>query len=72
MAAIKKYDAVNRALATLMNIEDMVKASVEDMFSYVREVENGFSKELSEKDPVLEELATRLKELRNKYNPIIN
>jgi hypothetical protein len=72
MVAIKKNDMVNTQLATLMEIEDMVKASVEDMFSFINEIEFKFQKEFQDEDPILEDLSTKLKELRKIYNSIIN
>ena len=42
MADIKKQDAVNQQLATLIEIEDMVKADINDMLSFVTELENKF------------------------------
>ena len=46
MAQFKKLDMVNAQLATLTEIEDMVKLSIEDMFSFVDELEAKFVKEI--------------------------
>ena len=64
MAAIKKNDMVNAQLVTLMEIEDMVKASVEDMFS--------FTDELEAKDPMFGDLSQKIEQIKSKYNSIIN
>ena len=48
MEAIRLQDTINQQVATLIDIEDMVKASIDDMFSYVTEIEDVFSKEFAE------------------------
>jgi len=72
MAAIKKLDMVNAQLATLMEVEDMVKASVEDMFSFTDELEAKFVKEFAIEDPVFGELSQKIEEIKSKYKSIIN
>lgn len=71
MAAIKKRDAVNAQLATLMEIEDMVKASVEDMFNFTKELEAKFEKEFETEDPIFGDLYLKIEELKNKYEPTL-
>lgn len=72
MAAIKKQDAVNAQLAILIEIEDMVKASVNDMFSFTEELKFKFEKELEAKDPIFNELVQKIEEIDLKYKTIIN
>lgn len=72
MEIIKKRDAINQQLVTLVDIEDMVKLSIKDMLSYVTELEDKFKKEIETVDPAFKDLAARLEELKNKYSTIIN
>jgi predicted nuclease with TOPRIM domain len=72
MEQIKKLDMVNAQLATLIEIEDMVKASVEDMFSFTDELETRFEKEFVAEDPMFGDLFQKIEELKSKYNAVIN
>ena len=72
MEKIKKQDAVNVQLATLIDIEDMVKASILDMFSFTDELENKFEKEFKIKDLIFNDLYQKIKEIKLKYKSIIN
>ena len=72
MAQFKKLDMVNAQLATLTEIEDMVKLSIEDMFSFVDELEAKFVKEIETEDPMFGELFLKLESIKSKYKSIIN
>lgn len=72
MEEIKKQDVVNKQLATLIEVEDMVKASVEDMLLYLNELEENFGKQFEEEDPMFGELSQKIEQIRSKYNSIIN
>jgi hypothetical protein len=72
MAEIKKQDTVNLQLATLTDIEDMVTASVNDMVSFIKELEDKFKKEFDENDPIFEKLKTKTLEIKLKYVSFIN
>jgi len=72
MADIKKQDGINAQLATLIEIEDMVKASIQDMMSFVEELDTKFEKEFEAEDPMFGDLAQKIEEIENKYNSIIN
>jgi hypothetical protein len=72
MAKIKKEDTVNLQLATLTDIEDMVTASVNDMVSFIKELEDKFKKEFDENDPIFEKLKTKTLEIKLKYISFIN
>jgi len=72
MEKIKKQDAVNKQLATLIEIENMVKASIDDMSSFVDELEQKFEKEFKEGDQMFAKLYTKLAEIKIKYNSNIN
>jgi len=53
MEKIKENDAINGQIATLIEIEDMVKLSINDMFDFISELEDT--------------LADKLKEARSKH-----
>lgn len=83
MEEIKKQDEENKRivdltnmvdtqLKTLVEIEEMVKACVEDMFSFAEKLEGKFSKEFEVKDPMFVELVQKLEQIKFKYNFIIN
>jgi hypothetical protein len=55
-------------LATLIDIEDMVKASIEDMLSHVSELEDNFSKEFEAENPIYGELSQKIQQIKMKYN----
>lgn len=72
MAQFKKLDAVNAQIATLVEIEDMVKLSVEDMFEFVSELEAKFKKEFETEDPIFGDLYLKIESINSKYKSIIN
>jgi hypothetical protein len=70
MEEIKKQDAVNKQLATLIEIEDMVKATINDMMSFVDELEHKFEKEFDAEDPMFGELNQKIEQIKTKYSEI--
>lgn len=72
MEQIKRFDMVNAQLATLIEIEDMVKASIIDMFSFTEELESKFEKEFEAEDPLFGELSQKITDITSKYSSIIN
>ena len=68
MAQFKKLDAINNQLATLIEIEDMVKLSIADMMGHVEELEDKFKKEFEIKDSMFDDLLKKIKEIKSKYN----
>ncbi|MFA5207125.1 MAG: hypothetical protein WC428_00345 [Candidatus Paceibacterota bacterium] len=68
MEEIKKQDAANQQLATIIDIEDMVKLSIGDMMTFVAELESKFDKA----EPIYKDLLAKLEEIKTKYNSIIN
>lgn len=67
MAQFKKLDMVNAQLATLTEIEDMVKLSIEDMFGFVEELEGRFEKEFEKEDPMFGDLSQKIEQIKSKY-----
>jgi len=72
MALTKKQDTVNAQLATLIEIEDLVKASVVDMLEFTKELDENFSEEFKAEDPMFGDLALKMEQIRSKYKSIIN
>jgi hypothetical protein len=72
MAEMKRKDEINRLLATLIEIEDMVKLSIGDMFSHINELDSKFKNEFENKDPLFGDLSQKVEEIKSKYNNIIN
>lgn len=70
MANIKKQDAINAQIAVLVDIEDMVKASIDDMFSFTDELESKFAKEFESEDPMFGELYQKIENLKLQYNKL--
>lgn len=68
MKLIEQKDLALAQLKNLIEIEDMVKASIQDMLSYVDELQHRFTKEFEEKDPIFAELLGKLNEINMKYN----
>jgi len=72
MADIKKQDAINGQVAMLIEVEDMVKLTIEDMFGLVDELESRFEKEFEAEDPMFGELSQKIEQIKSIYKPIIN
>jgi len=72
MSQFKKLDAVNGQLAILIEIEDMVKLTIEDMFSFVEELEDKFEKEFETEDPMFGDLYLKIESIESKYKSLIN
>ena len=70
MANIKKQDVINAQIAVLVDIEDMVKASIEDMFTFTDELELKFMEEFESEDPMFGELYQKIKNLKSQYNKL--
>lgn len=71
MEDVKKRDAVNVQLATLVEIEDMVKLSVVDMLTFIDELEEKFDSELDKANPMFTDLITKIEEIKKNYKEFI-
>ncbi len=72
ISKIKKQDAINQALANLINIEELVAADIDDMFSFVNQIDVVFGKEFTENDSMCDDLRKKVEEVKSKYSSIIN
>jgi len=72
MTEFKKIDLANKQLATLIEMEDMVLASIEDMLMYCEELESKLDDEFDRENPKFGELYQKIESLKSKYNSFIN
>jgi len=72
MAELKERDSVMKNFTTLIEIEDMVKASIEDMFSFIDEMEKVFAEKLTADNKLYGDLYSKIEELNVKYKSLIN
>ena len=72
MKKIKQVDAVNTQLATLIEIEDMVKATIGDMLGYIEEIETRLSEEIGKENSIYSELHQKMEKIKSTYKSSIN
>lgn len=68
----KRKVAHANQLSTLIEIEDMVKANIVDMMSFVEELDEKFEKEFEREDPIYGDLCQKIEQIKSKYSSIIN
>ncbi len=68
MFEIKQKDLVNSQLATLIEIEDMVKLTIGDMLDYVNDLETKFGEEFEKENPIFGELSLKIEQIKSKYS----
>ena len=69
---MKKIEFINAKLAELIEIEEMICAGIQNMFSFCDELETKFEKEFENEDPMYSELSQKIDEITSKYTSIIN
>ena len=72
LAEIKRVDAVNKEVALLFEVEDAVNATIEDMFFHIKNVEAKFSEVIENEDPIVNDLTTKINEIKEKFKQFIN
>ena len=72
MRMIEKQDAVNKQLSILMDIEDMVNNSINDMLVFIDEIDEMFGEEFLNENPVYGELYLKMTSIRNRFNKLNN
>lgn len=70
MELIKEKDIANNILANLIDIEDTVIACIEDMFSYINELDCNLKDKWN--NPNYINLKLKFDEIKSKYSSIIN
>jgi hypothetical protein len=72
MIMTKKQNNINKLVVTLIEIENMVKMSIDDMVSHINELEDNFAKEFETEDPITSDLFLKIEEIKFKYKNFIN
>lgn len=73
MADLQKQDAVNLQVATLIEFDNIITATVGDLLSFTAELKEKFSGEFEKKNPMFADLLAKINEVNMKYNnSIIN
>lgn len=72
MKKIKEIDVMNRQLAMLIDIEETVELSINDMINHVDVIMETFEKEQEENNVIFEPLFAKVEEIRKKYSTFIN
>ena len=83
MEKIKFDDAVNAQIATLIDIDDMIKLSIGDMFDFITELElkfkdkleltnSKYDDEFKLNESVIINLSKQINDLKSKYSTFIN
>lgn len=70
MQLIKEKDKINNLLANLIDIEDTVRICIDDMFSFVYEIEENLKNKKD--DLIYNDLILKVKEIKTKYKKFIN
>jgi len=72
MEKLKKIDEANLLLVTLIENEELLKVSLENMVHFIDELETKFEKEFEEENPLYGDLSQKIEEIKSKYKSIIN
>jgi len=75
MVEFKKIDLMLNELNTLNQIEELISASIEDMFIHIEDVEDKYLDSYSlefENDESFKNLMLKIKQIKEKYNSFIN
>jgi len=73
MKALREIDMINKQIATITEIEDMVTASIKDMLVFTEELKEKFGDKFEAKDPKYVDLLGKINEVNMKFNnSIIN
>ena len=67
MANLQKQDAVNLQVATLIEFDDVITATVGDLVSYAAELKEKFGEEFEKKNPMFTDLLAKINEVNMKY-----
>ena len=69
---LKHEDAINKEVALLIEIEDAVKATIEDMFYHIEDVERKYVDDIEKNSPAIKNLSEKINVLKEKFKSIIN
>jgi len=72
MKTIKKQELINKQLAIIIDIEEMIRLSISDMFIFVNELTEKFGDELNNNDPMISELQKKIDTIKSTYETFTN
>lgn len=68
MAELEKKQFNNDRMLVLIDIENMVKLSIEDMMGFIKETEKFLEEKFDKEDPTFNELKAKIAEIKTKYS----
>ena len=68
MADLEKKQFNNDRMLVLVDIENMVKLSIEDMMSYIKETEDFLAEKFDVEDQTFNDLKAKIAEIKTKYS----
>jgi len=72
IAKINRIDMINKEMALLIEIEDAVNLTIEDMFYHVDLLEKRYGDSLENNDDTVSELFEKIEKIKEKFKSIIN
>ena len=72
MQEIQEIDIVNAQLATLIEIENIVKSGMDEMIGFIEELETRFSEKFKNESFVFSELYLKIEAIKTKYKNFLN
>lgn len=72
IAKINRIDMINKEMALLIEIEDAVNLTIEDMFYHVDLLEKKYGDSLENNDDTVSELFEKIEKIKEKFKSIIN
>lgn len=69
---INRIDMINKEMALLIEIEDAVNLTIEDMFYHVDLLEKRYGDSLENNDDTVSELFEKIEKIKEKFKSIIN
>ena len=68
MAELEKKQFINDRMLVLIDIENMVKLSIEDMMGFINEAEGFLDEKFDNEDPTFNDLKAKIAEIKTKYS----
>ena len=68
MAELEKKQFINDRMLVLIDIENMVKLSIEDMIGFIKETEEFLEEKFDNEDTTFDDLKAKIAEIKTKYS----
>lgn len=68
MAELEKKQFINDRMLVLIDIENMVKLSIEDMMGFIKETEEFLEEKFDNEDTTFDDLKAKIAEIKTKYS----